>query len=72
MASSIFRNLTDEALKQRMNSLRSMGPSSAVFDRMYSTNPRFRAFADSVRGKTPEQAFKENGLDFSAFQNSYA
>lgn len=41
-----------------------MGSPQAAYDQMYKNNPEFRQFADSMRGKTPEQAFKENGLDF--------
>ena len=40
-----------------------------IFDRLYNTNPQFRQFADSMRDKTPEQAFQENGLDYSQFMN---
>lgn len=40
-----------------------------IFNRMYQSNPQFRQFADSMRGKTPEQAFQEQGLDYSQFQN---
>jgi len=36
---------------------------------MYQNNPNFRQFANSMKGKTPEQAFKENGLDFNQFKN---
>lgn len=50
-----------------------MGPGGMIqqmiFNRMYQSNPQFRQFADSMRGKTPEQAFQENGLDYSQFQN---
>jgi len=35
---------------------------------MYRTNPQFKQFADSMQGKTPEQAFQENGLDFNQFK----
>lgn len=45
------------------------GPSNIVFNQMYQNNPQFRQFADSMRGKTPEQAFRENGLDFNQFKN---
>lgn len=48
---------------------RNLGPSNLVFDKMYQSNPQFRQFADSMKGKTPEQAFRENGLDFSQFSN---
>ncbi len=40
-----------------------------IFNRMYQNNPKFRQFADSMQGKTPEQAFQEHGLDYSQFQN---
>ena len=40
-----------------------------IFNKMYQSNPQFRQFADSMRGKTPEQAFQEQGLDYSQYQN---
>ena len=40
-----------------------------IFNKMYQANPQFRQFADSMQGKTPEQAFQEQGLDYSQFQN---
>ena len=40
-----------------------------IFNRLYQANPRFREFADSMQGKTPEQAFQEQGLDYSQFQD---
>ena len=40
-----------------------------IFNRMYQSNPQFRQFADSMQGKTPEQAFQEQGLDYAQFQN---
>ena len=49
--------------------LRQAGPSGKVFNQMYQSNPQFRQFADSMRDKTPEQAFYENGLDFNQFKN---
>jgi hypothetical protein len=36
---------------------------------MYKQDPQFRDFANSVKGKTPEQAFQERGLDFGQFRN---
>lgn len=53
----------------QLRQIRQAGPSNAVFDQMYRSNPQFKQFADSMRGKTPDQAFKENGLDFSQFKN---
>lgn len=52
-----------------LGQIKSMGPSSTTFNQMYNSNPQFRQFADSMRGKTPEQAFYENGLDFNQFKN---
>jgi hypothetical protein len=40
-----------------------------IFNKLYNGNPQFRAFADQMRNKTPEQAFQEQGLDYSQFQN---
>ena len=40
-----------------------------IFNKMYQSNPQFRQFADSMQGKTPEQAFQEQGLDYSQYQN---
>lgn len=52
-----------------MQQIRRQGPSNVIFNQMYQGNPQFRQFADSMRGKTPEQAFSENGLDFNQFSN---
>ncbi len=40
-----------------------------IFNKLYNSNPQFKAFADSMQGKTPEQAFQENGLDYNQFKN---
>lgn len=52
-----------------INQAKSLGPSGAVFNQLYSTNPQFKQFADSMQGKTPEQAFREQGLDFNQFKS---
>ena len=39
-----------------------------MFDQMYQTNPQFRDFANSMKGKSPEQAFQERGFDFNSFK----
>ena len=51
-----------------ISNLKKAGPSQVIFDNMYKTNPRFREFADSMKGKTPEQAFSENGLNFNDYK----
>ena len=43
------------------------GNPSAFIDYLSQRDPSFAAFAQSVRGKTPEQAFSERGLDFNQF-----
>ncbi len=45
------------------------GGAEQLFNQMYQSNPQFRDFANSMKGKTPEQAFKERGLDFNSFKN---
>lgn len=67
MASSIFGRRGGSSIMDAVGQLRAMGNPQAAFDAMYSSNPQFRQFADSMRGKTPEQAFRENGLDFGQF-----
>ena len=57
------------SILEMVNQIKSMGPSGSVFNQLYHSNPQFRQFADSMQGKTPEQAFRENGLDFAQFRN---
>ena len=52
---------------QQMNPMSAM--QDMIFNNLYQNNPQFRQFADSMRGKTPEQAFQEYGLDYSQFMN---
>lgn len=47
--------------------LMSQGPQE-VYGRMYQSNPQFKAFADSMSGKSPQQAFQEAGYDFNQIQ----
>ena len=54
---------------QRMPAGRGNFLERMLFNRLYQGNPQFRAFADSVRGMTPEQAFQQQGLDYSQYQN---
>ena len=53
----------------QLNQIKQQGPSNILFNQMYQNNPQFKQFADNMRGKTPEQAFEENGLDFNQFKN---
>lgn len=50
---------------QAIAQMRALGDPGAAFNAMYQGNQSFRQFADSMRGKTPEQAFAEHGLDFT-------
>lgn len=74
MGNSILRKQLSQknsrnSISNMIGQLKSMGPSNAVFNQMYNSNPQFRNFANSVRGKTPEEAFKQKGLDFNDFRN---
>ena len=72
MANPLFQSQpqnSNNPLMNMINSLRSQGPSEAVFNQMYQSNPDFRQFANQVRNMTPEQAFQQNGLDFNQFRN---
>lgn len=53
---------------QQLQQLKASGPSSAVFNQMYNSNPNFRQFADKVRNMTPEDAFRQHGMDFNQFK----
>lgn len=69
MASSIFGKQGGNSALAALGQLRALGDPQRAYAQMYSTNPQFRQFADSMRGKTPEQAFRENGLDFNQFRH---
>ena len=45
------------------------GNAQNIFNQMYKSNPQFRDFANSMKDKTPEQAFQERGFDFNQFKN---
>ena len=59
----------NDILRKITRQLRSAGSSDTLYSQLYKTNPAFRQFADSMQGKTPEQAFYENGLDFNEFKD---
>ena len=70
MANMLFnRNNQNNTPLVQLQQLRQQGPSNVLFNKMYNNNPQFKQFADSMQGKTPEQAFSENGLDFNRFKN---
>lgn len=41
------------------------GDPAALVALLSRTNPRFARFAEQNRGKTPEQMFRDAGVDFS-------
>lgn len=47
------------------------GNPQAIYNQMYQSNPQFRDFANSMKGKTPEQAFQEKGFDYSKFKGLF-
>ena len=58
-----------QSLLETLKQIKHQGPSNTLFNQMYQNNPQFKQFADSMQGKTPEQAFNEHGLDFNQFKN---
>lgn len=58
-----------QTLNSQLNNLKAManGNASGLIAYLKQTNPDFAAFARSVEGKTPQQAFAERGLDYSQF-----
>jgi len=57
-------------LQNKLNEIKTMagGNASGFVMYMMQTNPQFAEFANRMRGKTPEQAFAECGLDYSQFK----
>lgn len=69
MPSSLFPKSSGNSLLDAVMALRGMGANpQAVYEQMYQANPQFRSFADSVKDKTPEQAFREHGYDYAKLQ----
>lgn len=44
------------------------GNPSALLQHLLRTNPRFAQFYAQNQGKTPEQAFADNGLDYKMYR----
>lgn len=53
-----------QALSNIMRMAKSKSPEQAFMSLMQS-NPQFSQFMQSVKGKTPEQVAKENGIDLN-------
>ena len=45
------------------------GIQQMIFNNLYNNNPQFRAFADSMRGKDPQQEFQSRGLDYNQYKD---
>ena len=58
-----------ETLASKLNSIKQAanGDAGGLINYMSQTNPQFAQFVQNMQGKTPEQAFKEFGLDYSQF-----
>lgn len=67
MASSLFPAPQSNNIISAINRFKSamQGNPQALFNNMMQSNPQFRQFAQSIQGKTPEEAFKQYGLDFN-------
>ena len=73
MASSIFGNTGGSSIAAAIKKAKELAGSNpqALYNTMYQTNPEFRQFADSMQGKTPQQAFRENGLDYDQLRGLF-
>ena len=62
-----FRPRQQSQLAERVNAVKGMakGDPSALMRSLMQTNPRFAQFVAQNQGKTPEEAFREHGLDYS-------
>ena len=71
MPNPLFENQTQPGNQGIFGLIKQLktGNVNDIFNEMYQTNPQFRDFANSVKGKSPEQAFQEQGFDFSPFKN---
>lgn len=71
MQNSFFGQRQSNQVMAAVNQVKALGNPQAAYNQLYQTNPQFRQFADSMRGKTPEQAFRENGLNFDQFRSLF-
>ena len=68
MPNPIFEGRNSSSNGSVFDFIRGIRDPQKMFDRMYKENPQFRDFANSMKGKTPEEAFKENGFDYDRFK----
>lgn len=71
MASSIFGPQGGNSILQAVQQLRALGDPNQAYAHLYQSSPQFRDFADSVKGKTPHEAFREHGLDFDQMRGLF-
>ena len=71
MSNALFDNQPQRGNQGIFNLMRQLknGHDQQIFEKMYQSNPQFRDFANSMKGKTPEQAFQEKGFNFNSFKN---
>lgn len=70
MTSSLYQDQISGPIQNAVRIYRQIvgnNPDAAI-TLLYQTNPAFRQFADTMKNKTPQQAFGENGHDYSCRQ----
>lgn len=73
MTSSIFGNGGGNSILAAINQAKNLagGNPQALYNNMYQSSPKFRRFADSMQGKTPQQAFQEHGLNYEQMRGLF-
>lgn len=73
MPNPIFQQRGGNPMLDRISMMRSMlsGNPEQLYNQMYQSNPQFRNFADSMKGKTIEQAYMEHGQDPNQVRNMF-
>lgn len=56
-------NVFDKIGGQQGGPMRGGGLTGVIFNKMYSSNPEFRDFADSIKDKSLDQVCSERGID---------
>lgn len=73
MPNPLFNNQSEsnnQSIFGLINQLKN-GNTEQIFNQMYQSNPQFRDFANSMKGKSIEQAFQEKGFDYNSFRNMF-
>ena len=73
MPNPIFQGNGGNPMLDRIAMMRSMltGNPEQMYNQMYQSNPKFREFADGMKGKTVEQAYMEHGQDPNQIRNMF-